>query len=142
MEILTLEFISLFWVAYGLIHGLIVLIIAACAYGVVRLEGFTALAVGVFGLDMATVLMVIVSTLASVSHASKRVLVKMGQCERGGTGSHRGGMNGYRKVIEKSVRGLRELRISMGSCFYYDKGMLLTTLQIILQISVNLILLH
>ena len=116
----------------------------SCAYGAVRLEGLLAFAAGLLGLDVAVMTMVIVAVLASANHGSKKVLTAMktfGRISAAGRSSKRG-QQALSKVFHKAVRSLRQLRVSIGSSFYYEEGIVLTTLQIMLKSCVDLILLH
>ena len=45
-----------------------------------------------------------------------------------------------RRGLMKELRGMRELRIQMRNMFQYDKAIILTTLQIIFQGTINMII--
>ena len=115
----------------------------SCAYGAVRLEGLLAFAAGLLGLDVAVMTMVIVAVLASANHGSKKVLTTMKTAGRISAGrSSKQGQQAVTKVFHKAVRSLRHLRVSIGSSFYYEQGIVLATLQIMLKSCVDLIILH
>ena len=114
---------------------------ASCAYAMVRFHGFIAFTVGAFGLNVIVITMGIINALASVSHGSRKVLknMKTESCmDREGNYMR---MPSYR-AARRDVVHLRDLRIWFGSSFFYNKGIVLTTLQIMLQGSVSLILLY
>ena len=143
LQISLQELNLIFGNLYASIHVLGILLVVSCAYGVVRLEGLLAFGAGLVGLEAAVMTMIIIAVLASANHGSKRVLVAMRTVGR--MSARRESWwerRGDSKVFVKAVRGLRDLRVSIGSSFYYDKGIVLTTLQIMLKSCVDLILLH
>ena len=113
-------------------------IVMFCIYGAIRLNGILAIALGFIGSNLLAILTVLVSQLGQINHSSKGTLKalhkrpKMSYCM---------GKQGESKWLRREVMGLRELRVRMGSSFYYDKVLLLTTFQILLQNIVNLLLL-
>ena len=141
MLILVREFNDIFGIIYGAIHVLDVIIVAWCAYAMVRLQGFIAFTMGAFGLNVIVITMGIINALASVSYGSRKVLKNMKTESCMDRGGNYWGMRSYR-AAQRDVIHLRDLRIWFGSSFYYDKEIVLTTLQIMLQGSVNLILLY
>ena len=144
LQILVQEFNRIFGNVYGSIHVLGVVLVVSCTYGTVRLEEFLAFGAGLLGLDVAIMTMVIIGVLASANHGSKKVLMAMNMTV-GRMLTTRGRKRGRQseiKAFSMTVRGLRNLRVSIGSSFYYDKGIVLTTLQIMLKSCVDLILLH
>ena len=116
-------------------------IVVSCAYGMVRLKDSLAFAIGALGLDVVLILVVIMNALANVNHGSRKALIKLKEPHLDWKGKQCRVLS-YSRVMSKSVRSLRDLRIRPCSSFHYDKGIVLTTLEIILQCSVSAILLH
>ena len=102
-----------------------------------------AFGIGVLGLNLAVIFILVVFTLGGVNHAFKKVLIHLKRSQgrmdsRGGDGGELGSF----KVADKVIASLRDLRVSMGSFLYYDRGLVLTKMGILLECSSNLILLY
>ena len=133
------EFSRTFVVAYGSIHlGLIVLAIF-CSYGSVRFHGFLALGFAWIFFVCLAIVIILVSALSTVNRKSRRTLESM---EKAVTRLLVDSRQPKRGIVGRELRNMQELRVRLGSIFYYDKPLLLTTFEILLQNSTNLLLLQ
>ena len=141
---LVVEFNGIFSLVIGVIHALNMCIAIFCAYGTVRLHGILASGFGIFGADILVMITIFVNTLANVNQGSRQFLRGIKKLATTATvGKERQGLRPRDSIIMlRELSTLHELRISIGSSFFYDKGIVLTTLQIIFQTSINFILMH
>ena len=134
------EFSRMLMSVFGVNHVVIVLIAVFCAYASVRLDGLLAIGLGFVGLNSTVMLIVMMNMLANLNRRSKETLHALRRQATAVCSATRG--SNYGVWLRRELRCLPDLRIRMGSIFFYDKPIVLTTLQIILQISINLLLLY
>ena len=131
------EFSRTFVAAYGSIHlGLIVLTIF-CSYGSIRFNGLLALGCAWIFTVCLVIVIVVVTALSTVNRKSRRTLESM---EKAVTNLAVGSRQPKRGMLWREMRNMQELKVTLGSVFYYDKPLLLTTFEILLQNATNLLL--
>ena len=113
--------------------GKFVVILPACyaLYAVVRIGGIIALFAGVYAIDTILVLEVILNLNAQVWIGSWNLKEEMMKC-----------VGNRNSVLAKQVRGTNILKVSLGHLYFVDKGLVLTVLAIIVQNSINVLLLN
>ena len=98
-----------------------------------------SLSLGWIGLNLAITLAVFVSMVGSINYSSKKSIKLIRQRP---AVLHRMGKDRERKCLQRELRAIRDLRIRMGSAFFYDRTLVFTTFETILQSTVNLLLLY
>lgn len=110
-----------------------------CAYGAIRLDGALSISLGWIGRNVAVFLAIFISPFGRINHSSQLALrvMRKRQARLRSVGNQ-----AHSKCLRMEMRSLRDLRVRIGSAFFYDKILLLTTFQLILQNISNLLLLH
>ena len=131
------HFSRTFVVAYGSIHlGLVVLAIF-CSYGSVRFHGLLAFGFAWMFTACLVMLVLLVLALAAVNRKSKATLESMQKVAK----SLFVGLKGpQRRMLRREMSNMQGLKVRVGSMFYYDSPLLLTTLDVLLTNAVNLLL--
>ena len=110
-----------------------------CGYAAIRLHGVLSVCLGWTGMNITIVLAAFIPALGNTNCSSRKSIKMIRQRP---AVLQRAGKETERKWLEREVRCLQDLRMRMGSAFFYDKGLVVTTFEIILQNIVNLLLLH
>ena len=110
-----------------------------CTYGAIRLHGTLSVCLGWIGVNVTIFLAIIIGLYGNFNHSSKLALRV---ARKRPTLLHSKGRRAESKLLQREICCLQELRLRMGSAFFYDKILLLTTFQILLQNLVNLLLLQ
>ena len=122
---------------YGLIHTTLVPFVVFLSYGSVRFHGFIALAFAWILAAVTSICLVIIIALASINQRSKALLLAF---KRSIPAGFTGAEVVERAAVRRDAKTLQQLKIQMGSLFYFDKPLVLTTLGTLLVQSVNLLL--
>ena len=138
LRLITEELSRVATFGYGGAHAGLMIISLVCTYGAVRLQGMLAFSLGWTGLNITIFLVILVGTLGNINSSSKRSIELVRQRP---AVLHSAGKDLERKWLQREALALRDLRIRMGSAFFYDKTLVITTIEIILQNTVNLLLL-
>ena len=120
-------------------HGVSICIAITCVYAAIRFNGMLSITLGVIGMNITTVFAAYVTTVGNINWSSKKSVTMVRQQP---AALHRAGKDIESKWLQREIRCLQDLRIQMGSVFFYDKALVLTTFEIILQNIVNLLLLY
>ena len=123
----------------GGVHGALMCISLFCAYGAIRFEGGLSVCLGWVGINLTVFLAFYIDQLGQVNYSSRKALKVI---RRRVATLRSMDKQVQRKWLQRKVLCLRDLRIQIGSAFYYDKVLLLTTFQILLQNITNLLLLQ
>ena len=104
---------------YGGAHLGMMRILLFCAYGAIRLDGALSIFLGwIGGGNVAVFLAIFISQFGRINHSSHLALKVM----RKGQGALRSmGNQAQTKCLRMEMRSLRDLRIRMGSTFFYEK---------------------
>ena len=124
---------------YGGTHGGLMCLALYCTYGAIRLHGTLSISLGWIGVNVIIFLAIIISQYGNLNYFSKLALRV---ARKRPSVLHSEGKRAQSKLLWMEIRCLRELRLRMGSAFFYDKILLLTTFQILLQNLVNLLLIQ
>ena len=84
--------------------------------------------------------LLIMTALATTNQRSKPLLVALKRAVHSGVPAVEGGVE-YAAVM-RGAEALRELRIQMGSVFYFDKALVLTVIEAMFLQSANLLLMN
>ncbi|CAG7828981.1 unnamed protein product [Allacma fusca] len=99
-----------------------------CSYGFLKLSGLFAFTTCVCVVGLLLFLVVLFTILAEMEVRSRTVLTNWaGQ--------------GQSKILEKYLRSCKSIRVTMGTFYYADHGMVLTMLSFITESTVNLLVL-
>ena len=98
-----------------------------------------AFALAYLGLASFVIFCVFVGYTGEINQVSKSLQERMRQMA---SAEPIGDWKLFRKIVEREIRSMRELRIMAGSTFFYDKPMLLTAADIVLGQSVNLLVMN
>ena len=110
-----------------------------CGYVAIRFHGLTALSVAWTGLNVTIILAAYVTALGNINSSSKNSIEII---RKQPAVLQRMRKYAERKWLQKEVLCLQDLRISMGSVYFYDSGLFVTTFEIIFENTVNLLLLY
>ena len=144
LQLLMEEFSGLFAGFLLINHALVIVLVVLSVNGSVQADGTMAAGQILFAAWLLACYLKVVDTYAGVNNGSKALLVTSLACTKS---SDRGLAVAYREqttmILKRELRSLRELRIKGGrSTFYFDKQLVLTVIGIVLNESVNLILLQ
>ena len=139
LDLLMQDCSRLFVVVYGSGHLGSMCVSIICAYGTIRFDGSLSISLGWIGASITIFLAIIVGQFGRFNHSSQLALraIRKRQARL-----HLAGKQIQSKCRRREILCLRDLRLGVGSVFYYDKILLLTTFQIILQNTTNLLLLQ
>ena len=126
-------------VLYGSCHLLAICVSITCTYGAIRFNGALAISLGWIGSSITVFLAIIVGLFGRFNHSS---ILALRRIRKRQAGLHLAGKEIHSRWLRREIRCLRDLRLGVGSAFFYDKILLLTTFQIILQNTANLLLLQ
>lgn len=118
---------------------LLVLFSVFCTYGAIRLNGIMAISLGWIGSSCTIFLAITLNTLAEFNVQSMSALqvfrkqMAAGSSNDGETPS---------KWFRMKVNSLREFRVQIGSAYYIDKPIILTTFKIIFDATINFLLMN
>ena len=123
-------------------HILTICGIILCSRKAVRGKGVYSLGFGILLATWVAIKLCSINLAANVNAASIRLLnILENSCVPGIRGKY--AANRSYAIMSRELRNLKEIRVQMGcGLFYYDKGILLTALQIILNNTMTLILAH
>ena len=113
-------------------------ILIICTYVSIRFHGVLSICLGWTGLNVTTILVFFVMKQGNINCSSKKSMKMVLQRP---AALHQAGKESEGKWLQREVRSVQELRMRMGSLFFYDKALVVTTFDIILQNIVNLLLL-
>ena len=121
------------------LHTIAILVVICSVYASFRLERLFA-AIAAYWMFVALYsYLSAANSFAEINRQSALLL----QVMRSSDAKHnRSSLKIDRKIDERRLKSLRELRISAGSVFYYDKALVLTIVEIILVQSVNLLVMY
>ena len=139
LSLLIDEFSRVFVMIYGSGHVGIIVISLFCAYGTIRFDGALSVSLGWMGANVIIFLSVLICQFGSTNHSSKLTLKAI---RREQEQLYCMGNRAQSNWLRREIRCLRDLQLRVGSVFFYDKILLFTTLQILLQNITNLLLLH
>ena len=129
----TYNFKQFFGLFYGVSHVTAIMTISFCNYEAVRLSGTAALGMGFSSLCFTMNILVFIDLIAEVNRQSQLFLVQVRRsCAKVALAQ--------RRAVRAEILSMRECRVEFGHLFFVDKGIILTTLAIIVQNTVNLIL--
>ena len=129
-NIQTKHFEYIFSLTYGVHHVVAVITIVFCNYEAVSLEGVHALGLGFISCSWTFLLFMFLNLLVEVNHRSKLILISM----------TRSSVDFGQRGLKRELAGGQDIRVKLGPAFFYDRGILLTTAEIIVQNTINLIL--
>ena len=137
--ILVKQFGEAFTWAYGLLHVCLVPCLVLILYGAVRLNGPIAFGFCWLFMVVTSLCLVLIMALADINQRSKALVVAFIYSQSVGatlwtTAEH--------AIMRRECETLRELKILVGSTFYFDKPLVLTVLQNLLIQSANLLILY
>lgn len=138
LQLLADDFNDLFALYHGMYHGFMIAFIVMCVFWCVRTSGFMAALLAYLGLWSFLTQFQFMNSYAEVNRGSQDVLLKLRACWHS-----RGGRRGSRRtlLIGMKLSSLKELRIKGGtSAFYFDKQLVVTTMDVILTQSVGLLM--
>ena len=139
LNLLTEDYSRVFAIVYGGAHLCMMCISLFSAYGAIRLEGALSISLGWIGANITVFLAILISQFGRINHSSQLALKAMRKRQEALRSM---GNQAESKSLRMEIRSLRDLCIRVGSTFFYDKILLLTTSQIIIQNIANLLLLH
>ena len=123
---------QIFGLFYGPSHVIAMITITFCNYEALMVDGVLALGLGFIALSWAAMLLLWLDLIAEVNRRSELLLVHVKQaCS---------GKLFLRRDLRREIVSMRALRIEMGHLFFYDKAVILTTLGLIVQNTINLVL--
>jgi hypothetical protein len=102
-----------------------------CTYGAIKMKGFLGIFLALIGLLVIVILVVILSSMALAHTFSEEILFLMKS-----PGFQRS-MGSYEKKV---VEALGVLKIRMSSAYYVDKENVITTLQILVKLTSDLLM--
>ena len=124
---------------------LLVLFAVFCTYGAIRLEGMMSFSLGWIGFSCTVFLAVLLSCLAEfyvrssvVRKILKRQLPAVSMAPR----CHHDRCVPLDKWMRKKVTATKEMRFCLGSAYYVDKPLLLTTFDIIVDQTISFLVLR
>ena len=138
LKILFIQFNRCLGLMFGGFHMALILAAVLCTCGALRLSGFVALVIGWVGSNCTAFLVFMLTGMASVSQTSEESMAIM-RMEIGGARTSPLTMTDC-NILRREMAALTELRVSFGTFFYYDEGLVLTTLDVITQNVVSLLL--
>ena len=128
----TYNFKQYFGFIYGATHVIAIVTIVLCNYEAVQLTVPEALGMGFISASWAMLVVVFLDLIAEVNRRSQLFLAQARrQCFT---------VRVERKALRAEILSMRVCRVEMGHFFYFDKGIILTTLAIIVQNTITLIL--
>ena len=138
LYLLVGEFNSVFGIILMALKFVFIASAVFCTYGALKLGGVVAGFLAVLGLTFMTVFGAMMVTMGEVNNASKLFLrlvkSRYGYRPRFGDYSRR---NLY---LEKYLKSTQELKLRVGSTYFIDKGIALTTFRITLDNTINFLL--
>ena len=144
LQLLTNEYNNMLALFHAILHGIALSTITLCFYIFVRTEGIMAAFAaytGMWGLPAYCEMMNDFADILTGSRTFLESLKESGSVRSSGNWMRTGSAGASAAIIRRELRSLRELRIKGGSSFYFDKKLVLTLIGIILQQSVNLLIL-
>ena len=98
-----------------------------------------AVSLGTTGLNITICLAIFMDVFGNINHESKIALKLI---TKGPAILQSMGRRDEVEWLRMEILCLQDLRIRMGSAFFYDKTLVLTTFQMLLESTANLLLLH
>ena len=143
LQLLTNEFSDLYAKLHGFLHLIMITLVGVCLYGSVRTTGVMAVVQAYLGLWWLLGYGMAIDAYAGIHKRSIVWLRSLrAQCLKLQRSRHRQGSSSVR-IIDRELRSLQELRITGGSStFYFDKGLILTTIGIIMNQASNLLIMR
>ena len=141
LSILVKEFNEAFMLTYGSIHIAQVPLVMLLFYAAVRFSGFVSLGFAWMAVVIVLYALAVMVALANSNQTSKELIFVLKRGARPSSSS-------YRSITDRTeyaaawreAETLRELRISVGPVFYFDKPLVLTVIEAMLVQSANLLL--
>ena len=111
----------------------LVVILPACyaLYAVIRIRGIIALFAGVYAIDTICLLEILLTLNAQMWTGPWNLKEEMLKC-----------VVSRKSLLAKQLRGVDTLKLRVGHLYFVDKGLVLTVLAIIIQNSINVLLLN
>ena len=100
-------------------------------YAVVRIGGITAIFAGVYAIDTILVIEIMLNLIAQVWIGSWGWRQEMEKC-----------VARRNSLLAKELKSLMVVRVRLGGLYFVDKGLVLTVLEVIVQNSINMLLLN
>ena len=129
---------QIFGTTNGLTHVLALLTVILSGYGAVRLQGMESIGLACVALNWTAMWIIWINLLADVNANSRAVLAQAKEFT--GVLMTSKGRGREAAAMRKEIASLRDLRVETRGLFYYDKRIVMTTLQIIIHKTTNLIL--
>ena len=132
------EFSEMFKITLGGLHVAFTIVVVYYVYMGVRLTGFQSFRSAFAAVGCLVLMLTLEGKYAEVNTASKTFLqqLKIQDVMR----SNRIVEKAHRQILQRERKCLRECRIRVGSLYYYDTDLLVSTIEIILDNSINLTL--
>ena len=106
------------------------------AYAAVRATGIVAFLSAYLGVLAFVAYFLLASGYGQINRRSKALL----KAVRITASAHQMARSGQGKAVNREIRYMNDLRIKVGTAFYYDNALVLTIVEIILVQSVNMLL--
>ena len=118
----------------GFINGIVLATVVFCGYEAVHLGGMQAAGFAFIALNWTTMLIIYLEMLADINNKSALFLQNAWKM----AARLDSGMD--RRALGKELGSMVELRVKLRDVFYYDKGIVLTTIEVIFVNTINMIL--
>ena len=115
-------------------------IIIICVYAGVRFDGALRFFMILVGAYVAGFLVTILMAFGEVNELSKRLLTLIHTTAVVVLGVERSGDKSTHVLIKRHMRSLRDIRVQVGSLYFVDKPIIMTTCQIIFENTIGLLM--
>ena len=126
-------------IVYAGTHGTLMSVVLFCSYGAIRLDGILSISLGWIGVNLLMFLAIITDQYGQINRSSKMALEAISRRQ---VALQSADKQLEQKWLKKKALCLRDFKIRVGSTFFFDKLLLLTTFQILLSNITNLLLMH